>query len=371
MNRRIAVGLAAVGALALLVCGLPLLAVISAPPIAPSCGGTGGGADPGPSGQWNAVQMQRAAAIVSTGRSMGVSGRGQVIAIATAITESGLRNLANTGVPESLALPNDGQGHDHDSVGLFQQRPSPPAGQGSWGTVADIMNPPVSAKKFYTALLRVPGWETLPLAEAAQAVQRSALPDAYARHEPEAARLVATMATVDGQPVPVGVEHCQADCPPAVGSPTPLPTQVGTSAATGACPGATAVLARAATWLTAWSGGPVPYMSSGDPATWFQGFRRDCSGYVSMALGRTGPGLDTAGLAAASTPIPATALQPGDLLINAGSGPAGHVVLFERWANDAHTTYYGFEQAGDGGTKHRVIPYPYGGGYPMSPYRPR
>ena len=49
--------------------------------------------------------------------------------------------------------------------------------------------------------------------------------------------------------------------------------------------GREAVLARAETWLTAWNGGPVPYLSSTDPATWFQGYRRDCSGYASMALG--------------------------------------------------------------------------------------
>ena len=58
------------------------------------------------------------------------------------------------------------------------------------------------------------------------------------------------------------------------------------------------VLARAATWLAAWQGGPVPYLSSSDPATWFDGYRRDCSGYASMALGLPRPGLDTAALAA-------------------------------------------------------------------------
>ncbi|GIG57110.1 hypothetical protein Lfu02_14820 [Longispora fulva] len=130
----------------------------------------------------------------------------------------------------------------------------------------------------------------------------------------------------------------------------------------------TASLARAATWLTAWQGGPVPYLSSSDPSTYFGGYRRDCSGYVSMALGLPGPGLDTGGLAARSTPIPASALQPGDMLINPASGPAGHVVLFERWADAAHRSYVGFEQAGDGGTKHRVIPYPYFPGYSMTPY---
>jgi hypothetical protein len=82
-----------------------------------------------------------------------------------------------------------------------------------------------------------------------------------------------------------------------------------------ACASATAVLARAATWLTAWNGGPVPYLSSSDPATWLGGYRRDCSGFISMARGLPGPGLDTAGLAARSAPLRADQLRAGDLLI--------------------------------------------------------
>jgi hypothetical protein len=121
--------------------------------------------------------------------------------------------------------------------------------------------------------------------------------------------------------------------------------------------------------LTAWDGGPVPYESSNDPSTWFGGYRRDCSGYASMALGLPGPGLNTTALAAGSTPIRKADLHTGDLLINPSTGPAGHVVIFDRWADTAMSRYLGYEQAGDGGTHHRVIPYPYFGAYPMSPYR--
>ena len=130
-----------------------------------------------------------------------------------------------------------------------------------------------------------------------------------------------------------------------------------------------AVLTRAATWLTAWNGGPVPYLSSGDPGSWFQGYRRDCSGYASMALGLPGPGLDTRGLAARSTPILKNALRTGDLLINPSPNLRGHVVIFERWTDATMTSYLGYEQSGGGGTHHRIIPYPYFGGYPMDPYR--
>jgi hypothetical protein len=114
----------------------------------------------------------------------------------------------------------------------------------------------------------------------------------------------------------------------------------------------------------------VPYLSSSDPTTWFDGYRRDCSGYASMALGLASPGLDTAGLAARSRPIEKAALRGGDLLINPGAGAAGHVVIFDRWTDATMTSYVGYEQSADGGTHHRVIPYPYfAGELQMSPYR--
>ncbi|MBO0870781.1 MAG: M23 family metallopeptidase, partial [Micromonosporaceae bacterium] len=104
--------------------------------------------------------------------------RGWVIAVATALQESSLHNLGNLG-------PHN----DHDSLGLFQQRPS----QG-WGTPAQVMDPAYASRRFYQKLLTVPGWQSLPLTEAAQAVQRSAFPDAYAKHEPLATLIVNTLA---------------------------------------------------------------------------------------------------------------------------------------------------------------------------------
>ncbi|SDM99000.1 Peptidase family M23 [Lentzea albidocapillata subsp. violacea] len=114
-------------------------------------------------------QMANAATIVAVGKQMIVPTRGWVIAIATAMQESGLRNLDYG---------------DRDSLGLFQQRPS----QG-WGTPAQIMNPTYSATQFYQHLLAVPGWQAMSLTNAAQTVQRSGFPDAYARHE-HAARII-------------------------------------------------------------------------------------------------------------------------------------------------------------------------------------
>lgn len=119
-------------------------------------------------------QMRDAATIVRVGQQMQIPPRGWVIAIATSLQESRLRNL-----------PNLGKNNDHDSVGLFQQRTS----QG-WGTVQQIMDPNYSARKFYERLLTVKNWERLSLTDAAQQVQRSAYPDAYAKHEPLASLVV-------------------------------------------------------------------------------------------------------------------------------------------------------------------------------------
>ena len=123
-------------------------------------------------------QMRNAAIIISVGQKMNVPPRGWVIAIGTALQESVLTNL-----------PNLGSRNDHDSLGLFQQRPR----QG-WGTAEQIMDPQYSSRKFYEKLLTISGWLTMPLTDAAQAVQSSAFPDAYAKHEPLATEIVNLLA---------------------------------------------------------------------------------------------------------------------------------------------------------------------------------
>ena len=123
-------------------------------------------------GQLGDEQMRNAAVIVQVGQQMKVPPRGWVIAVATAMQESRLINVGNSR-------------NDHDSLGLFQQRPS----QG-WGTAEQIMDPQYSSRKFYEKLLTVPGWERQALTVAAQRVQRSAYPDAYAQHEPTASLAV-------------------------------------------------------------------------------------------------------------------------------------------------------------------------------------
>lgn len=141
-------------------------------------------------------QTAAASTIIRVGRELGVSDRGILIALMTALQESGLRNYANASVPESLSYPHDAVGRDHDSVNAFQQRPA-----AGWGSVAELMNPDYAAKAFYggpsgpnggspRGLLDISGWESMGLGQAAQKVQVSAFPDAYDKHEPTAQRLL-------------------------------------------------------------------------------------------------------------------------------------------------------------------------------------
>lgn len=128
-----------------------------------------------------AERNRHAATIIAVGRAQNVPPRGWAVALATAIQESRLINLA---------------GGDRDSLGLFQQRPS----QG-WGTPQQIQTPRYAAAKFYAGLLAVPDWELMPVTVAAQTVQRSAFPDAYAQWEGAANLLVRQLGDVAVNPV--------------------------------------------------------------------------------------------------------------------------------------------------------------------------
>ncbi|MFG3689916.1 peptidase M23 [Micromonospora sp. NPDC047740] len=130
-------------------------------------------------------QMDNAKAIVQAGRDMGVPRRGLIIAVATAMQESNLYNYASGVLPESQNYPHQAIGWDHDSVGLFQQRPS-----SGWGAVRDLMQPAYATRQFLTALVQIPGWQNMALTDAAQAVQVSAFPWAYAQHEWRATEVV-------------------------------------------------------------------------------------------------------------------------------------------------------------------------------------
>lgn len=163
-----------------------------------------------PDGQWGTqplpdkhfngfspVQQRNASIIVRVGREMQMPERALLVATMTALQECRLHNCANNNpaYPEvvriSQSLPHEGESDDHDSVGLFQQRPIEGGEAKKWGHVKDLMNPSYAAKRFYEELAKVSGWEKLALGEAAQAVQRSKYPERYAKHESNAKMLVA------------------------------------------------------------------------------------------------------------------------------------------------------------------------------------
>ncbi|MEU4270178.1 hypothetical protein [Streptomyces sp. NPDC026092] len=118
-------------------------------------------------------QAANAATISAVGTTRRMPERAVTIALATALQESALRNIEHG---------------DRDSLGLFQQRPSM-----GWGTAKQIMDPVYSSGKFYDGLAKVPGYSRLPLTVAAQKVQKSGFPQAYAKHEPDAALLAAAL----------------------------------------------------------------------------------------------------------------------------------------------------------------------------------
>jgi hypothetical protein len=118
-------------------------------------------------------QAQWSSLMAAIGIRRGLPPRATTIAIATAFQESKMHNIDYG---------------DRDSVGLFQQRPS----QG-WGTPAQILDPHYSIGKFYDGLVRIKGYEKMEITEAAQKVQRSAHPGAYAQHEDYARALASAL----------------------------------------------------------------------------------------------------------------------------------------------------------------------------------
>ncbi|MFJ1706495.1 hypothetical protein [Kitasatospora sp. NPDC088346] len=125
------------------------------------------------SGTLDLTQAANAATITAVALSRGLPERAVTIALATAMQESKIHNL---------------EGGDRDSVGLFQQRPS----QG-WGTADQIKDPVYATNKFLDGLVKVPGYARLPLTDAAQQVQKSGFPQAYAKHETNATLVSAAL----------------------------------------------------------------------------------------------------------------------------------------------------------------------------------
>lgn len=156
------------------------------------------------------AQLTNAAIIINESNSRKLGRQAAVIGIMTALVESRLKNHANDGtfvyprvttvmsaaqwqkaravVIESMKYPHQDVGHDWDSIGMFQQRPS-----AGWGTVAELMNPSYTAKKFYDTLTKLPNWQDLPYGTAAQKVQRSAHPERYDKERATAEKIVSAL----------------------------------------------------------------------------------------------------------------------------------------------------------------------------------
>ncbi len=253
-------------------------------------------------------QLPNAKTIVATGIQLGIPARGQVIALATALQESGLRNLDHG---------------DRDSLGLFQQRPSQ-----NWGTREQIMDPVYASKKFYTTLKTLKDWQKMPVTVAAQKVQRSGHPQAYAKHEPLATALQQAIAPTLGASVdsptgpvanPYGLNCAQND-----GS------QYGTIEA-GKLPdgyqipaSAKPAVRAAIGWALQQLGTPYQWGGSctnphgGDPSQ-----RCDCSSLMQRAYGVAGIEISRTTYTqihdGRAVPANAKSLQPGDLVFTEGS----------------------------------------------------
>jgi len=151
-------------------------------------------------------QAANSTTIAVVGKRLGMPDHAVTVALAAALQESKLHNLPYG---------------DRDSLGLFQQRPS----QG-WGTTSEILTPSYAAAAFYRELKKVDGWETLPVTDAAQRVQRSGAPTAYIQWESEA-RTIATALTGEN-PAGLTCRFSLARSPEAPPSPVPsLGTELG------------------------------------------------------------------------------------------------------------------------------------------------
>ncbi|MFD0501471.1 C40 family peptidase [Streptomyces rhizosphaericus] len=247
--------------------------------------------------RWNSTQERNAAVITNVARTRRLSPRAAVIAVATAMQESSLKNQ---------------RGGDRDSAGLFQQRPS----QG-WGTLAQVTDAIYASNAFYGRLIKITDWQTQPLTRVAQKVQRSGTPRAYAKWESSAGSLVAR--TWGAETVTSITDGCET------GAQDPASTFRVKNPRT---PAQAIRAARNAPNVA------LPVHTCNTEGRWQGTWRRCCDNFVAQAYGWGSSGSATAtshwnrlvssGQAHAGSNTP----PPGALLFYATSYPSGHVALY-------------------------------------------
>jgi cell wall-associated NlpC family hydrolase len=297
---------------------------------------------------WSPEQIANARMIMAVGQEMGMSSRDIMTGIITAMQESSLRNLG---------------GGDRDSAGLFQQRPS----QG-WGSYSQVTDPLYATRKFFGALKGVSNRGGMQIWQAAQAVQRSAYPFAYAAWENDAKRMMLASGMSGGLPYPVNtpdaplsdqigpgrsqtaVQSPEGSTPAVSGSTTDKasPTATGAGASTsdlvapGQVPkaadpgaldklmagmpglsnianGARQIVLNAAQRMIGtpylWGGGNAQGATYGS-AHGYTGTGMDCSGLVLYAYAQAGIQMPHFALSQAQMgkEVPVNQLQPGDLV---------------------------------------------------------
>lgn len=122
---------------------------------------------------WSDQQIRNGQIIIATGLERQIPEDGIIAGLTASLGETRMLNLANDEIPESLTLPHDGVGHDHNSLGLFQQSLT------ECVTVRHAMTPELAAGTFFRDLATVRAWEFGSPAQAAQLIQRSGYPQIY------------------------------------------------------------------------------------------------------------------------------------------------------------------------------------------------
>ena len=285
-----------------------------------TAGSGGGGGEPGAT-LTGGDQLAYAQLITSIVSGRGLPQQAAVVAIATAAQES---HLGQAGMNTAV---------DHDSLGLFQQRPS-----AGWGTPAQIKNPSYATNTFLDHLIKIAGWVTMPVTQAAQTVQGSAFPGAYAQWQNQAKTLAAKFwpagtppggnpAAAATTPTAAPSAAGAAQCPGAGGD--GLPPASGAPATTSPPPGYTPPVdpqtAAAVGYAMAQLGKPYQWGATGPTAF-------DCSGLMWAAWQKGGVTLPRTAAAQSKFGAPVTTpaqLQPGDLIFIPGADGSpqspGHV----------------------------------------------